>query len=179
MSELALLGGKKAVTIEVPKEMFHWPIVNQTMKDAIVEILEDGNMSGLDISKKFEADFAEWHGVKYGLAHCSGTASLHSAMYGVGLGVGDELICPSITYWASCTQALSLGASVVFADIDPYTLCLDPDDFERKITERTKAVVVVHYLSYPADMDRIMVIARKHGVKVIEDCSHCHGAMYY
>lgn len=178
MNKLALLGGNKAVKMEVSKDMFHWPIVNQAMKDAIVDVLEDGNMSGLDISKKFEAGFAKWHGVKYGLAHCSGTASLHAAMYGVGLGVGDELICPSITYWASCAQVLNLGASVVFADIEPDSLCLDPDDFERKITERTKAVVVVHYLSHPADMDRIMAIAKKHNIKVIEDCSHCHGALY-
>ena len=178
MTKLALLGGEKTVKMDMPESMIHWPIVNQEMKDAIVEVLEDGNMSGLDISKKFEAGFAKWHGVKYGLAHCSGTASLHAAMYGVGLGVGDELICPSVTYWASCIQAQNLGASVVFADIDPYTLCLDPDDFERKITERTKAVVVVHYLSYPADMDRIMAIAKKHNIKVIEDCSHSHGSLY-
>lgn len=178
MGKLALLGGEKAVEKVAMEEMFHWPIVNQEMRDAIVAVLEDGNMSGLDISKKFERGFADWHGVEHGLAHCSGTASLHAAMYGVGLGVGDELICPSITYWASCTQALSLGASVVFADIEPDSLCLDPDDFERKITERTKAVVVVHYLSHPADMDRIMAIARKHGIKVIEDCSHCHGSLY-
>ncbi len=178
MSELALFGGPKAVNVDVSEEMFHWPIVNQGMKDAIVKVLEDGNMSGLDISKKFEQGFAEWHGAKYALAHCSGTASLHAAMYGVGVGVGDEIICPAITYWASCIQGMNLGASVVFADIDPVTLCLDPDDFERRITERTKAVVVVHYLAYPADMDRIMEIARKHDIKVIEDCSHCHGCLY-
>ena len=178
MSKLALLGGEKTVTIDAPKEMFHWPIINQEMKDAVVELLVDGNMSGLDISKKFEAGFAEWHGIEYALAHSSGTAALHAAMYGVGLGVGDELICPSITYWASCIQAQNLGASVVFADIDPNSLCLDPDDFERKITERTKAVVVVHYLSHPADMDRIMAIAKKHNIKVIEDCSHSHGTLY-
>jgi dTDP-4-amino-4,6-dideoxygalactose transaminase len=178
MSKLALLGGEKTVTIDESEEMFHWPIVNQEMKDAIVDVLEDGNMSGLDISKKFETGFAKWHEIKYALAHSSGTAALHAAMYGVGLGVGDELICPSITYWASCIQAQNLGASVVFADIDPFSLCLDPDDFERKITERTKAVVVVHYLSHPADMDKIMTIAKKHNIKVIEDCSHSHGTLY-
>ena len=176
--KLAIHGGSRAVEKIAPEEIFHWPIVNEAMEKAIVDVLRDGNMSGLDISKKFERGFADWHGVKYGLAHCNGTASLHAAMYGVGLGVGDELICPSVTYWASCVQALSLGASVVFADIEPDSLCLDPDDFERKITGRTKAVVVVHYLSHPADMDRIMAIARKHGIKVIEDCSHSHGAMY-
>ena len=178
MSTLALLGGEKTVKTDVPEEMFHWPIINQAMKDAVIEVLVDGNMSGLDLSKKFETGFAAWHDIKYGLAHSSGTAALHAAMYGVGLGVGDELICPSITYWASCIQAQNLGASVVFADIEPYSLCLDPDDFERKITERTKAVVVVHYLSHPADMDRIMAIANKHNIKVIEDCSHSHGSLY-
>lgn len=178
MSALALLGGEKAVCKEADQHMFQWPIVNDAMRKAVVDVLNDGNMSGTDLSKKFERGFADWHGVKYGLAHCSGTASLHAAMYGVGLGVGDEMICPSITYWASCIQALSLGASVVFADIEPDSLCLDPDDFERKITDRTKAVMVVHYLSYPADMDRIVAIAKKHNIKVIEDCSHCHGALY-
>ena len=178
MSKLALLGGEKTVKINASEEMFHWPIVNQAMKDAVIKVLEDGTMSDLEISKEFETGFAKWHGMKYGLAQSCGTAALHAAMYGVELGVGDELICPSITYWASCTQALNLGASVVFADIEPDTLCLDPDDFERKITERTKAVVVVHYLAHPADMDRIMEIARKHDIKVIEDCSHSHGTLY-
>ena len=177
MSKLALLDGSKTVNSEAG-DMFKWPIVNQTMEDGVLQVLRDGNMSGTDITKKFEQAYAEWTGVKYALAHSSGTASLQCAMYGVGVGQGDEIICPSITYWASCVQALTLGASVVFADIDPVTLCIDPDDMERRITPRTKAVVVVHYLSYPADMDRIMTIARKHNLKVIEDVSHAHGALY-
>ena len=177
MSKLALLGGSKTVNSEFG-DMFKWPIVNPAMEDGVMQVLRDGNMSGTDITKKFEQAYAEWTGVKYALAHSSGTASLQCAMYGVGVGAGDEIICPTITYWASCVQALTLGASVVFADIDPVTLCIDPDDMERRITPRTKAVVVVHYLSYPADMDRIMAIARKHNLKVIEDVSHAHGALY-
>ncbi|MBQ7055082.1 MAG: DegT/DnrJ/EryC1/StrS family aminotransferase, partial [Oscillospiraceae bacterium] len=95
-----------------------------------------------------------------------------------GLGRGDELICPSITYWASCTGAYSLGATVVFADIDPDTLCLDPKKLEEKITDKTKAIMVVHYCGHPADMDAIMAIAKKHNLKVIEDVSHAQGGKY-
>jgi dTDP-4-amino-4,6-dideoxygalactose transaminase len=177
VSKLALLGGQKTVNSEVG-DIFNWPIVNQAMEEGILQVLRDGNMSGTDITRKFEKAYAEWTGVKYALAHSSGTASLQCAMYGVGVGQGDEVICPSITYWASCAQALTLGASVVFADIDPYTLCIDPDDIERHITPRTKAIIVVHYLSYPANMDRIMEIAKKHNLKVIEDVSHAHGSLY-
>ncbi len=177
MSQLALLGGPKIVNCEIGN-MFDWPIVNDKMEDAALSVLRNRNMSGTDITKKFEKEFAAWHGMDYGIGFSSGTASLHSAMYGAGVGIGDEIIAPSITYWATCAQALSLGASVVFADIDPNTLCIDPKDIERKITERTKAIMVVHYLAMPADMDAIMAIARKHGIKVIEDVSHAHGALY-
>ena len=85
---------------------------------------------------------------------------------------------PSITYWASGLQAYSLGATVVFAEVDPDTLCIDPDDIEKKISDKTKAIVAVHYMGYPADMDRIMAIAKKYGIKVVEDVSHAHGALY-
>ena len=84
----------------------------------------------------------------------------------------------SITYWASCLGAIHLGASVVFADVDPDTLTLDPKSFEAHITPRTKAVVPVHVYGQPCDMDPIMAIARKHGIKVIEDVSHAQGGLY-
>ena len=177
MSKLAIHGGEKAV-VSTQGDILRWPIVNKAMEEAVLEVLRAGNMSGTDITRRFEREYADWHGMTYGLGCSSGTAALHCAMYGVGVGQGDEIICPAITYWASCTQALSLGGKVVFADIDPETLCLDPEDMERRITPRTKAVVVVHYCGRPADMDRIMPIARKHNLKVIEDVSHAHGAMY-
>ena len=177
MSKLAILGGEPVVKTPAG-DMFSWPIVNREMEEGVLDVLRHGNMSATGITKEFEAKFAQYHGLRYGLAHNTGTASLQAAMFGIGLGVGDELICPSITYWASGLPAMSLGATVVFAEIDPKTLCIDPKDFERRITPRTKAVVVVHYCSYPAPMDEIMAIARKHNVKVIEDVSHAQGGYY-
>ncbi len=177
MAQLALLGGDKAVQMS-SRDMFRWPIITEEDEQAVLEVLRRGAMSSTDVTKKFEQEFAEWQGAQFALGFCNGTASLHAAMYGCGVGVGDEIICPSITYWASALPCLSLGATVVFADIDPFTLCLDPNDLEHRITRRTKAIVVVHYLGYPADMDAIMAIARRRGVKVIEDVSHAQGGLY-
>ena len=177
MAKLALMGGTPLLAT-MDEQLFHWPIVNDAMIAAQTKVLLDGNMSGTDISRRFEAEFAKWQGRKYALAHNNGTSALTAAMYGVGLGRGDEIICPSVTYWASCTSALTLGATVVFCDIDPETLQLDPASFEARITPRTKAVMVVHYLSHPAPMDEIMAIARRHGLKVIEDVSHAQGGHY-
>ena len=177
MSNLALLGGEPAVKAD-PGNTFKWPIINAEMEERVLQVLRDGTMSDVDITKEFERGFAEWHGMEYGLGFNNGTASLHAAMFAVGIGCGDEIISPSTTYWATCLPALSLGASVVFADIHPESLCIDPGDIENRITERTKAIVVVHYVGWPADMDAIMEIARKHGLKVIEDTSHAHGSLY-
>lgn len=177
MSKLALFGGTKAVQSD-PKNIFTWPIITKEIESAVLKVLRAGNMSGSDVTKKFERAFADWHGVKYGLGCNNGTAALHCAMFGLGIGAGDEIICPSITYWASCLPVYSLGGTVVFAEIEPQTLCLDPDDIERRITERTKAILVVHNCGRPAEMNRIMAIARKHDLKVIEDVSHAHGALY-
>jgi perosamine synthetase len=176
-NKLAILGGPKAVNSE-PGDMFTWPIINEEIEDAVLAVLRSGNMSGKEITKKFEAGFAEWHNMKYALGHNNGTAALHAAMFALGVGVGDEIICPATTYWASCLQAFSLGATVVFADIDPETLCIDPNDIEKRISARTKAIVVVHYQGMPAEMDSIMAIAQRHKIKIMEDVSHAHGALY-
>lgn len=175
--KLALLGGPKAVQ-NVPADMFKWPIITEEDEAAAIDVLRRGAMSGTDVTMKFEEEFAEWNQTKYALGFHNGTASLQAAMYGCHVGVGDEIICPSITYWASALPAYSLGATVVFAEIDPVTLCLDPKDIEHRITEKTKAIVVVHYLGHPAEMDEIMAIANKHNIKVIEDVSHCQGGLY-
>lgn len=184
MSKLAFSRGEKLSALDsgnmfnTGSDMFSWPVINREMEDGVLKVLREVKMSGVDLTKEFESGFAKWHGVKYAIGHSSGTASLQAAMYGVGLGFGDEMICPNITYWASCVQALTLGAAVVFADIDPETLCISPDDIEHRITSRTKAIMVVHYLGHPADMDRIIPIAKKHNLKIIEDVSHAHGSMY-
>ena len=177
MSELALFGGPKAVP-EYNEELFHWPIVNREMEEAALAVLRSGNMSGIDITREFERKFAEWMGVKYALASPNGTGAIQEAMFAAGVGMNCEVISPSLTYWASCLPAIGLGARVVFADVEEDTLCLDPASFEAHITPRTKAVVVVHYVGHPADMDPIMEIARKHGIKVIEDVSHAQGGYY-
>ncbi|MBN1671491.1 MAG: DegT/DnrJ/EryC1/StrS family aminotransferase [Kiritimatiellae bacterium] len=176
-SQLALFGGPKAVQTE-PGDIFNWPIITEEDEAAVLEVLRRGAMSGTDVTKQFEQEFAAWQGTTYALGFSTGTAALQAAMWACGVRVGDEIICPSVTYWASCLPCYSLGATVVFAEIDPDTLCLDPADIEHRITDRTKAIVVVHYCSYPADMDPIMAIARQHNLMVIEDVSHAHGGLY-
>ena len=175
--QLALLGGEKSVKSEA-SEIFTWPIVTDRHEKAVLEVLRARKMSGIEITKEFEKKYAEMLDRKYALAYNNGTAAILGAMYGLGIGLGDEVICPSITYWASVAQAYSLGATPVFADIDPETLCIDPNDIEHRITPRTKAIVVVHYAGMPAEMDAIMKIAAEHNLKILEDASHAHGARY-
>ena len=174
---LALLGGVKSIPSEDPS-LFHWPIVTVEDEQAILDVVRAGTMSGLDITQQFEKEYAAWVGVKHGLGYCNGTAALLGAFWACGIGAGDEVICPSMTYWASCTAVLGLGATVNFADIDPQTLCIDPADIEHRIGPRTKAIIVVHYTGYPCDMDRILPLARRHKIRVIEDVSHAHGSLY-
>ncbi len=181
LKELALNGGE-SIFCKDELNRSHpstcWPIYTEEDESAILSVLRNRQMSGTEITKIFEKEYGAYVGSKHILGYCSGTAALHAAMWACGVGAGDEVICPSLTYWASCTAALSLGATVNFADIDPETLCLNPGDIEHRIGPRTRAIIVVHYLSYPADMDAIMAIARRHKVKVIEDASHSHGAHY-
>jgi len=174
---LALLGGPKAVTTD-SRDLFRWPSVTAEDEQAVLEVLRAGSMSGSNVTRQLEAEFAVYQGTEYALAFCNGTAALLAAMYGCGVRRGDEIIAPSLTYWASALPAFGLGATVVFADIEPDSLCIAPGDIEHRITPRTKAIVVVHQCGHPADMDAIMAIARRHGVKVIEDVSHAHGGLY-
>ena len=177
MGVLALTGGKKA-GINVTEELFKWPIVTAEDESAVVDVLRAGTMSGTDITQIFEKEYAAWNGTKYALGCCNGTAALTEALWACGVGAGDEVICPSMTYWASATPVIALGGTVNFADIDRNTLCIDPEDIEHRIGPRTKAIMVVHYAGHPCDMDRIMTIAEKHGLKVIEDVSHAQGGLY-
>jgi len=177
LSNLAINGGPKAVTKD-PGDLFTHPVIDERDEKALLDMLHSRQMSSTEPGMEFERKYADWHGMKYGLVHNTGTAALHGGFFGCGLGEGDEIICPSFTYWASCTPVLSMGATVVFADIDPWTLTVDPADIERKITPRTKVIVPVHCYGHPADMDPIMEIAEQHGIKVMEDVSHAHGALY-
>jgi len=174
---LALLGGPPAVG-DYPPELFAWPVITPEDEQAVLEVVRAGGMSGIEIAKQFEQEYAAFQGTRFALASCNGTTALLEAMFACGVGRGDEIIAPSLTYWASALPAFALGASVVFADIDPDTLCIDPADVEHRITDRTRAIVAVHYCGHPADMDPLLAIASRHGVKVIEDVSHAHGALY-
>lgn len=175
--KLALYGGPKAVAGE-HKDILAWPIVTREDERAVLEVLRAGSMSGTDVTIKFEREFADWIGSPFALAHHNGTAAIQTAMWACGVGRGDEVICPSMTYWASGLPALSLGAVPIWADIQRDTLCLDGADVARRITHRTRAIVVVHYSGYPADMDEIIALASPRGIKVIEDVSHAHGGMF-
>ncbi|MCK5804987.1 MAG: aminotransferase class V-fold PLP-dependent enzyme [Lentisphaeria bacterium] len=175
--ELAILGGPKSFSVD-PGTISTWPIITEEDESAVLEVLRRGGMSGTDVTKLFEADFSAWTGMEFALGYPNGTESLRAAMWACGVGAGDEIICPSVTYWASAAPALALGAAVNFAEIDPDTLCIAPGDIEHRIGPRTKAIVVVHYAGYPADMDEIMEIAQRRGVKVIEDVSHAQGSLY-
>lgn len=174
---LAVNGGKVEFQGNF-QEMFHWPVVTREDEEAVLAVLRAGTMSGTDITRCFEREYADWAGAAYGLATCNGTAALQEALWACGVKKDTEVIAPSMTYWASCASVIALGAEVRFADIEPDSLCIDPDDIEHRITDRTVAIMVVHYAGHPADMDRINAIARKHGLKVIEDVSHAQGALY-
>lgn len=173
---LAILGGP-AVLPEPHPELFRWPIVTQEDEAAVLEVLRSGRMSGWDLTPKFEEEWGRYLGTTFNLAHCNGTMAILAALHGVGVGAGDEVIVPSVTYWATATPVFRLGAVPVFADIDPQSLCIDPGDIPKRITPKTKAIIVVHYCGHPCDMDAIMTIARPGGIKVIEDLSHAHGAL--
>ena len=110
MSELAIFGGEPAVTYvgtgkNDGSDMFKWPVVTDEDRAAVLDVINKGAMSGTDITREFEREFCEWMGAKYALGTNNGTAALHAAMFACGLGRGDEIICPSITFWASCTSA--------------------------------------------------------------------------
>jgi 8-amino-3,8-dideoxy-alpha-D-manno-octulosonate transaminase len=152
-------------------------------QDALLEVLESGSPfrfwgPGQPVKVlRFEQDFAKYMGTRFALGVTSGTAALDCAAAGLGIGPGDEVIVPAYTWWSDYTCVVHAGALPVFADID-RTFNLDPADFQRKITSRTKAVIAVHLLGGPCDMDPIMETARKRGLAVLEDCAQCVGGSY-
>ena len=133
---------------------------------------------GKTFATQFEEDFASYLGIKHVLIVNSGSAALQAAVAACDIGHGDEVICTAFSYISSSGCVLSQNAIPVFADVDPKTLCLDPEDIEKKITERTKAIIPVHIFGQPCDMDRIMDIAKKHNLYVIEDCCQAYGSKY-
>jgi perosamine synthetase len=136
------------------------------------------NSKWSDYLTRFESTFSNYLGVKYSLATSSCTGALHIALAALGIGPGDEVIVPDITWVASANAVLYVGATPIFADIELDSWCLDPSSFESKITERTKAVIPVHLYGHPARMDQIVAIARKHHLYIVEDAAPAIGAEY-
>ncbi len=150
---------------------------------ALLEVLQTGSPFRYwgpgrpDKVRRFEEQFAQYMGTRFALGVTSGTAALDCAMAALGIGPGDEVIVPAYTWWSDYTCVVHAGALPVFADID-RSLNLDPKDFARKITPRTKAVIAVHLLGGPCDLDPILETARRHRVAVVEDCAQCVGGTY-
>ena len=180
--KLAINGGEKAVTMNYPL----WPQVEKEDIDAVVAALnkvkEDTRYltaaGGGGPLKDFEEDFAKFLGVEHVILTNSGTAALHIGIMAAGVQAGDEVIVSPYTWGQTVGPILHQNGIPVFADIDPKSYNLDPQSVESKITPYTKAIVVVHLYGHPTDMDPIMEIADKHGIKVVEDCAQADGAIY-
>ena len=154
------------------------PQIGEQEVAAVREVLLSGNyVSGAKV-KEFEQRFAEYIGTKYAVAVSNGTSALYIAMETMGVGRGDEVIVPPMTFFATVSSVLYLGAVPVFADIDPDDLCLSPQSVEEKITSRTKAILPVHLYGAAAKMDECLAISKKHGIPVLEDCAQAHGTEY-
>ena len=155
------------------------PSLGETEKRYVNEALDSTWISSKGpFLDRFEHDFPAYLGAAYGVAVNNGTTSLHLALAALGLGPGDEVIVPTFTYVASVNAITYTGATPVFVDSEPEFWNLDPALIESLITERTKAIEVVHLYGHPADMDPILEVARRHGLAVIEDAAEAHGAQY-
>ena len=144
----------------------------------VTACLKSGWITTGPLCQKFEAQFCELTGASRAVSVTSGTAGMHLVLLALGIGPGDEIITPSMTFASTINMIALLGAKPVFVDIDYATLNLNPDLIEEKITSRTKAIIPVHFAGAPADMDRILAVARKHGLMIIEDAAHAVGTRY-
>ncbi len=185
MSELALLGGPQARRVPFPP----YPVVGEAERRAVIEVLEEGRLSTFIASpgehfgggrriRQFEQEFAEFHGVRFAVAFNSGTAALHAAIVACGVEPGQEVIVPPYTFTSTATCALMQGAIPVFADVDDQTFCVDPKPLEPMISSLSRALIPVHLFGQPAPMDELREVARRYGLRVIEDCAQAPGATY-
>ncbi len=187
MATLALNGGKAARE----KPFVGWPVFDEAEEEVLLKVLRSGKWwrfafgQGVELTEPeegehsqvalFQKEFAEYHECKYGIAGANGTGTLEIGIRAMDLGIGDEIIVPAYTYVASATCVLQNNLVPIFVDVDPDTYNIDPDRIEEAITDRTRAIMVVHFGGQPVDMDRITAIAARHGLAVIEDAAHAHG----
>lgn len=155
------------------KESTRWPLLEHEEEQAVLEVLRHGDLSCHSVTRELERDYTEELGRRYAFAHCNGTAALMAAFFALDLQQDDEVIVPSATFWASVVPMLWLGAVPVFCESEPKRMGLDPEDVERKITSRTRAIVVVHLWGIPSKMTELLEIAKRHNLRIIEDaCTH-------
>ena len=174
--KLAINGGTPVRKIPLPDGN---KVGAEELKE-LIDVIDSGVMSRFGGTKveQFENEFAEIHGARYGIASTSGTASLHIALGMLNPSPGDEIIVGPITDIGSVIPILAQTAIPIFCDVQRDTFNMQPEDIERKITEKTKAIMAVHVFGNPCDMDAIMGIARRHNLVVIEDCSQAHLSEY-
>lgn len=171
--ELAIHGGEP-----VREESFHeWPVWDRRERDALTDVLESGTW-GVDGSRteEFAEEYASEHDADHAVTVTSGTTALVVALEAAGVEPGDEVIVPPYTFVATATAVLECNAVPVFADIEPDSLCLDPQDVRARLTERTAAVVPVHLGGRPADMEGLLDVCEGYDVAIVEDCAQAHGS---
>lgn len=155
------------------------PFLNGNEKKYLEQCIESGWLSSRGkFIQAFEEGFAKFCECKYGVATTSGTTALHLALVSLGITKGDEVIIPTFTMIATAFAVIYTGAKPVLVDVQPTTWCIEPHSIEKKITKRTKAIIVVHIYGHPCDMEPIVKIARKNKLFVIEDAAQAHGAKY-
>jgi perosamine synthetase len=176
-NKLAIAGGSKAVDGSLHKR---WPEILQQDRDAVIRVLDSNVLAGLNAPEvlALQREYADLIGIKHALALNSGTAALHCALIAAGVEPGDEVICPVYSFVASAMSILHAGAVPVFVDIDERTFNIDPALIEERITPRTKAIMVVHIHGLPADLDEILAIGERHGIKIVEDSAQAHATKY-
>jgi perosamine synthetase len=155
------------------------PVFGGNEKKYVLECLESGWVSSIGrFIPLFEENFARYCEVQYGVSCNNGTSALHLALAGLGVGPGDEVIVPTLTYVATANAVRYCGAEPVFVDSEQRTMALDVNQIERCITKRSVGIIAVHLYGHPADMDAVMEVARKHDLFVVEDAAEAHGALY-
>lgn len=175
MAKLALNGGDPLVKRKLGRP---WPIFDEREEKALLEVLHSGAWNRRTKVDQLGEAFAAYQDAKYGIPVANGTVALQCALKAAGVGAGDEVIVPALTFVATATSVVLVNAVPVIVDIDPRTFNINPDAVEAAITPRTRAIIPVHNGGYPADMDRMMEIANRHGLMVIEDCAHAHGSQW-